>query len=107
MDTLIQIIASVLIVAVIASLVGCFVWIIYDIIENANNAITSGIIVDKYMDSGGTHYHSSKDSGRLYSYPPSYYFTIRGAKDDKMVDYMFEVTAEEYSLYKIGDKYER
>ena len=107
MDTLIQIITIVLIVAVIAGLVGSLVWAIYSTIENANNAITSGIIVYKYMDSGGTRYHSSKNGGRLYSYPPSYYFTIRGTKDGNMVDYEFEVTAEEYSLYKIGDKYER
>lgn len=76
-------------------------------IENEANRIDSGVIVDKYMDAGRTHYSSDKNGGHLYSYPPSYSFTIRGEKDGEVVEYTFEVAAEEYAAYKIGDQYYR
>lgn len=76
-------------------------------IENANNRIDSGIIVDKQMDAGGMYYSSDKNGGRMHSYPPSYRFTIRGEKDGEVVEYTFEVSAEEYDAYKIGEVYDR
>lgn len=76
-------------------------------IENEANRIDSGVIVDKYMDAGRTHYSSEKNGGHLYSYPPSYSFTIRGEKDGEVVEYTFEVSAEEYDTYKIGEVYHR
>lgn len=77
------------------------------IIANELNEIDSGVIVDKYMDNGGTYYSSSKDGGYLRSSPPSYSFTIRGEKDGKIVEYSFEVSESEYNSYKIGDDYQR
>ena len=76
-------------------------------IENEANRIDSGVIVDKYMDAGGTRYSSDKNGGHLYSYPPSYSFTIRGEKDGEAVEYTFEVSAEEYDAYKFGEVYHR
>lgn len=84
-----------------------FVMGISGIISNNGNKIDSGIIVDKYMDSGGTYYHSGEKGGSLRSMPPSYSFTIRGSKDGEIVDYTFEVSADEYAAYKIGDEYHR
>ena len=43
----------------------------------------------------------------MRSYPPSYSFTIRGEKDGEVVEYTFEVSAEEYGAYKIGEVYHR
>ena len=78
-----------------------------DAIENKSNRIDSGVIVDKYMDAGGTYYSSNKSGGHMHSYPPSYSFTIRGEKDGEVVEYTFEVSAEEYDTYKIGEVYHR
>ena len=76
-------------------------------IENESYRIDSGVIVDKYMDAGGTYYSSDKNGGHMRSYPPSYSFTIRGEKDGEVVEYTFEVSAEEYGAYKIGEVYHR
>lgn len=78
-----------------------------DAIENESNRIDGGVIVDKDMDAGRTYYSSDKNGGRMYSYPPSYSFTIRGEKDGEVVEYTFEVSAEEYGAYKIGEVYHR
>lgn len=95
----VYIIFAVIIVAVIGLVVaGC---------ANEANRIDNGVIVNKRMDAGGTYYSSDKNGGRLHSYPATYYFTIQGEKDGKTVDYTFEVTAEEYEAYKIGDEYRR
>ena len=76
-------------------------------IENESNRIDSGVIVDKDMDAGGTYYSSDKNGGHMRSHPPSYNFTIRGEKDGEVVEYTFEVSAEEYDAYKIGEVYHR
>lgn len=94
------IVLTAIVIAVIAVALG-------GAIENEANRIDSGVIVDKYMDAGRTHYSSDKNGGHLYSYPPSYSFTIRGEKDGEVVEYTFEVAAEEYAAYKIGDQYHR
>ena len=91
---------TIIIVSMFATMIGMA-------ITNENNRIDSGIIVDKYMDTGGTYYSSDKNGGHMRSYPPSYSFTIRGEKDGEVVEYTFEVTAEEYGAYKIGEVYYR
>lgn len=78
-----------------------------DAIENESNRIDGGVIVDKDMDAGRTYYSSDKNGGHMHSYPPSYSFTIRGEKDGEVVEYTFEVSAEEYGAYKIGEVYHR
>lgn len=81
-------------------------------LENASNKITEGIIVDK-------NYNSAYSSREFYtdtkgnSYPVSHYhperfqFTIKGNKNGEMVEYIFDVTENEYNLYKIGDYYKK
>lgn len=80
---------------------------IFGAIANEQNAIDSGIIVDKNMTPGGTYYNSSKHGGHLQSYPASYSFTIRGEKNGEMVQYTFNISEDEYNSYKIGEEYHR
>lgn len=74
---------------------------------NEANRITEGTIVDKRYQPAYTHYSSDKNGGYLHSYPDTYTFTIEGTKGAKTVRYTFEVTAEEYRNYNIGDYYKR
>lgn len=97
-------IAFVLIFAIVAFVI---VGLIVSGYVNETNRIDNGVIVNKWMDAGGTYYNSDKNGGRFRSYPATYYFTIQGEKDGETVDYTFEVTAEEYEAYKIGDEYRR
>ena len=94
------IVLTAIVIATIAVALG-------EAIENDSNRIDSGVIVDKDMDAGRTYYSSDKYGGHMYSYPPSYSFTIRGEKDGEVVEYTFEVAAEEYAAYKIGEVYHR
>lgn len=100
----IALIAGIVVTVLVALL---FVCIIAGGIQNEMNAITNGIIVDRDYTAGYTSYSSNKSSGHMYSYPPTYRFTIEGEKGGKTVQYTFEVTEEEYHRYKIGDWYER
>lgn len=94
-------------IALTAFVIVMFTAILGGAIENESNRIDSGVVVDKYMNAGGTYYSSDKNGGHMHSYPPSYSFTIRGEKDGEIVEYTFEVTAEEYAAYKIGEVYHR
>ena len=100
--------AIVLTAIVIATIVIATITVaLGDAIKNEANRIDGGVIVDKDMDAGGTYYSSDKNGGYMRSYPPSYSFTIRGEKDGEIVEYTFEVAADEYAAYKIGDQYHR
>ena len=82
--------------------------IVFYAFVNETNAIDSGIIVDRNYNPGGTYWHTDgKHGGSMRSYPDSYTFTIEGEKNGEIVRYTFDVTAEEYAAYKIGDWYER
>lgn len=94
-------------IALTAFVIVMFTAILGGTIENESNRIDSGVIVDKHMDAGGTYYSSDKYGGHMHRYPPSYSFTIRGEKDGEVVEYTFEVSAEEYGTYKIGEVYHR
>lgn len=80
--------------------------VIADFINEANR-IDEGTIVDKHYQPAYTHYSSDKNGGYLHSYPDTYTFTIEGTNGSKTVRYTFEVTAEEYRSYNIGDYYKR
>lgn len=75
------------------------------VIANELNAISDGVIVNKWINSGGIYFSSTKSNALMHSYPTSYYFTIRGEKDGAKVEYTFEVSADIYDAYKIGDEY--
>lgn len=98
---------KVIIAFIFVVLIGTFVVGIASTVLNESNKISNGVIVDKWMDEGGTRYSSNKDGGHMYSYPPSYHFTIEGDKDGKTVEYSFSVSESDYNAYKIGDEYSR
>lgn len=92
------------VVVVLIAVLAVAVW---SGIVNESNEIASGVIVDKWMHEGGTRYSSDKNGGQMYSYPPSYQFTIKGEKNGKSVEYSFSVSESDYNAYKIGDEYRR
>ncbi len=94
--------------ALILIVVGLIAWAIVTVAINAQNRITEGVIIDKrylaaYYDN--TTIVKSKDV--VYAdnpyHPARYYFTIRGEKNEKIVEYSFQVTETQYNSYNIGD----
>ena len=96
----VQLVTVVVLVAV-AVLIGST---IADGITNEQNAIASGVIVDKGVAGGSTYFDSN---GRAVHDPDKYWFTISGEKDGKEVRYTFRVDADTYAAYKIGEVYHR
>lgn len=69
--------------------------------ENESNKISTGTIIEKeYNDDYYTYVNRV-----LIHHDESYYFTIRGEKDEKMVEYYFEVDKTTYDNYSIGQVY--
>ena len=70
---------------------------------NESHRISEGIVVDRYYRSG---YSTAPTQNQPSVYhPPKYTLTISGMKDDKYVEYTFEVPEAEYVKYNIGDHY--
>lgn len=81
-------------------------------IVNACNRITEGKIVDKHYHAAyttTTHRTTANgDSVTVPKYVPErYIFTIEGEKNGDTVKYTFDVTAEEFHEYSIGDYFRR
>ena len=66
-------------------------------ITQCRNKINSGVIVDKEYSSG---FYSAG-----YWRPPSHRLTIRGEKNGRVVEYIFEVDEATYNKYNIGESY--
>jgi hypothetical protein len=98
---------SLAVTIVFALVIGLIAGAVVITIANEANAIDAGIIIDKRCESGSTQFSANKYGGSYYRHPASYYFTIRGEKNGKTVEYSFEVTAKEYDAYKIGEVYHR
>lgn len=95
----------------IAALVFVIIYIAMAI-SNACNRITEGTIVDKryFTSYTTTTYHTAAngDSVAVPKYVPErYVFTIEGEKNGDAVQYTFDVTAEEFHEYSIGDYFRR
>lgn len=80
-------------------------------VENENNRISEGTVIDKgysnaYTTVVYTEVGDTKIPHNVY-HPESYQLEIQGEKDEKIVTYWFECTAEEYQQYKIGDYYRK
>lgn len=99
-----EVIAAILVFAVVLIALGS---IIYTAVKNEENRITEGIIIDKEISMGGTSARMSKNGGRVYSYPTTYYFKLQGQKDEGTVEYWMIVTAEEYDTFKTGEYYRK
>ena len=86
---------SVTIVAIITILGLVGIW------ENESNRISTGTIIEKeYNDDYYTYVNKV-----LIHHDESYYFTIRGVKDEEMVEYYFEVDKTTYDNYSVGQVY--
>lgn len=78
-------------------------------VENENNRITEGVVIDKEYDSPYTTYNNIK-SGNTTIRVPQYHsetfsILLEGTKGGKTVTYWKEVTGQEYADYNIGDYY--
>ncbi|MBD5128475.1 MAG: hypothetical protein HDT43_00895 [Ruminococcaceae bacterium] len=97
---------------IIAAVVVMMTLIICGVTANEHNRISEGVIVDKNYNAA-----YSKTTDRRISdgmtmpvieyHPATYYFTIKGDKDGKIVEYTFEVTENDYNTYRTGDYYKR
>lgn len=98
-----------IIFAVVLSIIVCSIgWYFV----NEGNRISSGVIVDKEYYPGHNYSSAHTDANGRTNYtrdnrPPQYQFCIEGEKNGEIVRYWFDVTADEYSQYRIGDTYER
>ena len=76
-------------------------------IQNERCRISEGVIIDKQLNEGYTQGDISKNGGNYVSVPTTYYFQLRGEKNDKTVTYWLNVAEDEYSEYKVGDYYKK
>ena len=80
-------------------------------VMNENNRMSEGTVIDKHYSNAYTtvEYTKAGDTTILQNvyHPESYKLEIQGEKDEEIVTYWFECTAEEYQQYKIGDYYRK
>ena len=93
------------ILEIILILIGTVItaFIIIAVCVNESHRISEGTVVDRHYTSGHMTV-PTKDTPAVY-HPPKYTLTISGMKDDKEVEYTFEVPEVEYVKYNIGDHY--
>lgn len=85
----------------VAMVVIITIFALMDAWENESNRISTGTIIEKeYNDDYYTYVNKA-----LIHHDESYYFTIRGEKDEKMVEYYFEVDKTTYDNYSVGQVY--
>lgn len=87
------------IITIISVLIAC-VWCA---IDNENNRISEGTVVDRHYTAGYTTV-GTKDMPPRYV-PPHCTLTISGEKNGEYVEYTFDVPEVEYAMYHIGDHY--
>lgn len=107
---LVIIIATILAIIMIF-LIGLIALVIIASVKNENNRISEGTVIDKRHDSACTTITYINVGGGLIPqnihHPESYNLKIQGEKNEEIVTYWFECTAEEYQQYKIGDYYRK
>lgn len=96
---------------VMSFVIGLMTLAIIASVENENNRISEGIVIDKYYSIAYTTvvYTEIGDTKipQTVHHPESYKLEIQGEKNEEIVEYWFECTAEEYQQYKIGDYYRK
>ena len=93
---------------VIFMLVLTFIGVVVAVsIENELCRISEGVVIDKQLSEGYTQGNVSKDGDNYVSKPTTYYFQLRGEKNEKTVTYWLNVTEDEYDKYKVGDHYKK
>lgn len=81
--------------------------IVFVAIANESHKIDDGIIVDKQYDPAYTYFITDRYGVHPRYVAERYTFTITGTKDGETVRYTFEVSAQDYYTYRIGDHYTR
>ena len=75
----------------------------------ACHQISSGTVVDKYIDEPHTTFIPVMNGKSLVLVPTrtkrKYILVVSGYAGNKQIEETFEVTAEEYKYYKIGDTF--
>lgn len=97
-----------IIIAIVMMIVtGVIAIAIIALVENENNRISEGVVIDKHYSNAYTTVEYIKVGDTTIPqnvyHPESYKLEIQGEKDGEIVTYWFECTAEEYQQYKIGD----
>ncbi len=90
------------VIVVIFSIIVCGV-IVWVGIDNENNRISEGTVVDRHYTAGYTTVASNNSPARYI--PPRCTLTISGEKNGEYVEYTFEVPEVEYAQYHVGDHY--
>lgn len=85
--------------------IATLVFVIWMSVENADNKITEGVVVDKdYIRAYTTYIKSGKTSIPVF-HPESFKLCISGEKDGEIVEYWFTCPEHEYEAYNVGDYY--
>lgn len=104
-------ITEIIIAIVMIIVTGVTALVIIASVANENNRISEGIVIDKNYRNAYTTVEYTKVGDTTIPqnvyHPESYKLEIQGEKNEEIVEYWFECTAEEYQQYKIGDYYRK
>lgn len=102
-----------LVVVIISVIIILFmiIGVIVMAIQNENNRITEGIIIDKDYHSAyiTTDFHEMDDVmiPETVSHEATYFLLLRGEKNEVEVEYWLECTEYDYYQYRVGDYYKK
>lgn len=100
---------KIIVFGIIMLLIGMIGITIWACVDNANNEISEGVVIDKDYSAAHTLITYTYANGiripHTQYYPESFTLTIRGTKSGETVEYRFEVPESEYERYNIGDYY--
>lgn len=94
----------ILIFVVVALLI---VGVVIGAVNNEQNRITEGIVVDKDYTAAYTTFTMVNKIMIPHYHSESYQLCISGEKDGEIVEYWFGCTADEYNSYNVGDYYQK
>lgn len=80
---------------------------VFAVISNENNRISEGTIVDKEIQAGYSDAYIYNGTGSYNAIPTRYLFLLEGEKNGRTARYWTDVTAEEYSKFRIGEYYRK
>ena len=102
-----------LVVVIISVIIILFmiIGVIVMVIQNENNRITEGIIIDKDYHSAyiTTNFYEVDDvmTPETVSHEATYFLLLRGEKNEVEVEYWLECTEYDYYQYRVGDYYKK
>lgn len=78
---------------------------IYSATANENNRVSSGIVIEKDYNAAYTTIQHINQIPMYLHHDEAWYFVIQGEKNEKTVEYRFEVDETTFNKYNVGDKY--